>query len=98
MKTVRFVADHGDHKAGQVLAVDDQLAVDAIAHGVAVPSIDLLPPGPARAAPTVIEHAKVPDAEHAAPPPIEYASVPSAERAPPENVAAKSAPETKAPA
>jgi hypothetical protein len=41
-RQVRFVSDHGNYQAGQTAVVDDQLAVDAIACGDAVPSIEPL--------------------------------------------------------
>ncbi len=53
MRTVLFVSDHGDFKAGQVAAVDDQTACGAIAQGNAVPSIEAPHVAPAPA--TVVE-------------------------------------------
>lgn len=39
-KIVKFVADLGEFKAGEVLEVEDQIALDAIVQGSAVPSIE----------------------------------------------------------
>lgn len=43
MRVIRFVVNHADHKAGDIAAVDDQLATDAISCGAAVPCVDAVP-------------------------------------------------------
>ena len=79
-RQVRFLADHGDFKAGQTVVVDDQVAVDTIASGVAVPSIDPID-APEIVAAEVAPEAETPEPEAAAP------------EAAPETVAAEAAPE-----
>lgn len=44
MRTVRFIQDLDDFKAGEVLEVEDQIACGAIAQGYAVPSVDAAKP------------------------------------------------------
>jgi len=44
MRNLLFVQDFQTYKAGDHVEVDDQTAVDAIAAGFAVPSVDALPP------------------------------------------------------
>jgi len=88
-RQIRFLADQGEFKAGQIAVVDDQLAVDAIANGTAVPSIDPIDAPEAVAAEAVLETVAAevaPEAETPAP------EAPAAEAAP-ETVAAEAAPE-----
>lgn len=40
MRTIHVCVDFDVHKAGDHVEVDDQVAVDAIAQGFAVPSVD----------------------------------------------------------
>lgn len=40
MKNVQFVQDFDAYKKGEHVAVDDQVACDAIANGYAVPSVE----------------------------------------------------------
>ncbi len=44
MRNLLFVQDFENFKAGDHVEVDDQTAVDAIAGGFAVPSVDALAP------------------------------------------------------
>lgn len=79
-RQVRFLADHGEFKADQIAVVDDQLAVDAIANGFAVPSIEPID-APETVAAEAAPEAVTPEPEAAAP------------EAAPETVAAEAAPE-----
>jgi hypothetical protein len=40
MRTIHVCVDFDVHKAGDHIAVEDQVACDAIAQGLAVPSVD----------------------------------------------------------
>lgn len=55
MRNVLFVSDFESFKAGEHTQVEDQIAVDAIANGYAVPSVDALA--------TVVEVKKIKKAE-----------------------------------
>ena len=43
-RTILYCSDHGVNKAGDIVLVDDQTATDAIANGVAVPSVYAITP------------------------------------------------------
>lgn len=73
MKVVRFIADFGDHKAGQTVSIDDQLALNAFVAGAATPTTDA-PDAPAVViAEKPVEHAstEAAGAENAAEKPSE---------------------------
>lgn len=74
-RQVRFMSDFKDNKVGDHVMVDDQVAVDAIASGAAVPSIDPIEPDPAPVAPedeaSPVEADPVTSEATAAPAPVE---------------------------
>lgn len=80
MRTVLFIHDLCEFKAGEVLEVEDQIACGAIAQGFAVPSVDAAQPH--RAAP--VEASEVV--------PVDQAPVPEQQPAPAPDVAPESVP------